>query len=133
MNWMFLQELRGLLLANPLLVGSCFAAIVLMLQTVGVVRAHRRARVLGAELARLRLQLLGVERLQYEAEEKARQDSVRIDQLERAHRRASAGLGKPDAELARAMIRAGADARALVDCGLSHGESHLARAIHSPP
>jgi hypothetical protein len=31
------------------------------------------------------------------------------------------------------MIRAGADSRSLVDCGLSHGESHLMQAIHSMP
>ena len=96
----------------------------------GLARARTRQRALGTELARLRMQLLGIEKLQYEADGKATRAEVRLGQLERAQARTAASFGKADPRVAMALARAGADERSLVDCGLSHAESHLVRALH---
>ena len=107
------------------------AALAILVLWHVIARLRVRQRALGTELARLRMQLLGIEKLQYEADRKATRAEVRLGQVERAQLRAAASFGKADPRVAMALARAGADERALVDCGLSHAESHLVRSLHA--
>lgn len=126
-----LGELTRLAIENAMPIVIAAVALAVLVLWRGLARARRRIRILAGELARTQMQVLGIERLQFEADAKASRDEVRLAQLERAQRRATAGFGKPDHALAMAMVRGGAGDRALVDCGLSHAESHLMRALNS--
>jgi hypothetical protein len=104
------------------------AIIVIWLRLRAVSRA---AQTLRGEMRRIQMQLLGIERLQFESEKKYGQFDYRIGDLDARQRRAEARLGKPDTKLAVALTRAGASSRELVDCGLSHGESHLLHELNA--
>jgi hypothetical protein len=106
--------------------GLALALLWLRLRSVS-----RSYRTLRGEMSRMQMQLLGIERLQFESEKKYGQFDYRISDLDARQRRAEARLGKPDTKLAVALTRAGASSRELVDCGLSHGESHLLQGLNA--
>jgi len=109
--------------------GAC--CLVLALLWLRLRSLSRSYRTLRGEMSRMQMQLLGMERLQFESEKKYGQFDYRISDLDARQRRAEARLGKPDTKLAVALTRAGASSRELVDCGLSHSESHLLQGLNA--
>lgn len=112
--------------------------IIVALLALGLLYSWRRLRqvyrihqTLRGEMSRMQMQLLGIERLQFESEKKYGQFDYRISELDARQRRAEARLGKPDTKFAVALTRAGASSRELVDCGLSHSESHLLQGLNA--
>ena len=91
-------------------------------------RTQNMAR--SAELDRLRMQILGIERLQFESEKKAARAALAAKDLVARVRLIELRQGKPDEQIAAALTRAGASTRRMVDVGISHGEAHLLRALN---
>ena len=108
----------------------CLAIVVLLL--CRRVRRDRAAiRGLAGELQTYRRITADSHRLQLTMEERLAGLRNDIADLAGRQRSMEARVGKPDSKLAVAMARAGTRPQQMVECGLSHAEVHLLRALNA--
>ena len=114
-----------------------FEACVLLLAVAALLlarRARRDRRALRGMAAELHAQQAELRKLATfcaTLEEKIARSAGLAEEIAARQRSVEARVGKPDPRQAAAMARAGTAPAQMIDCGLSHSEVHLLRALAS--